>query len=99
MQKVKSLSTVIFVMGLPRSGKTFLGKHLSSALGATHISSDRVRKALQTKGKYQSKDKDDVYHEMKKLLKNGLQNNENVTLPDDSFCHECSLITRISSSS
>jgi predicted kinase len=69
MQKVKSLSTVIFVMGLPRSGKTFLGKHLSSALGATHISSDRVRKALQTKGKYQSKDKDDLYHEMKNCLK------------------------------
>lgn len=78
MQKNKFSSNVIFIMGLPGSGKTFLAEHLSSVLSATHISSDKVRETLHKKGKYQSEDKEDVYREMKNLLSESLQKNENV---------------------
>ncbi len=78
MRNDRPLSKVIFVMGLPGSGKTFLAIHLTKVLGVTHISSDRVRKTLQKNGQYQAKDKEVVYREMKKLLTKGLQQNENV---------------------
>ena len=78
MRNDKFSSKVIFIMGLPGSGKTFLATHLSNILGATHISSDRVRKTLQKNGQYRSKDKKAIYQEMKKLLAKGLEQNENV---------------------
>ncbi len=78
MRNDTSSPKVIFVMGLPGSGKTFLAMHLTKILSATHISSDRVRKTLQKNGQYQSKDKEVVYQEMKRLLAKGLQQNENV---------------------
>lgn len=55
---------IILVAGLPGSGKSYFVERLADKLDAVYINSDRVRIALQTRGKYSFSDKLVVYKEM-----------------------------------
>lgn len=69
---------VIFLMGLPGSGKTYLANLISKDGKIIHISSDRTRKVLKKNRHYQKEDKQLVYDEMQKQLELALQKNRNV---------------------
>lgn len=55
---------LILIAGLPGSGKSFFGKRLADAIGATYLNSDRVRLDLDAKGKYTDHDKLTVYQQI-----------------------------------
>lgn len=52
------------VLGLPGTGKSYFAQKLSDRLGAVHINSDRLRNALQARGKYTIEDKLHIYRIM-----------------------------------
>lgn len=55
---------IIVVLGLPGTGKSYFAQKLSDRLGAVHINSDRLRNALQARGKYTIEDKLHIYRIM-----------------------------------
>lgn len=55
---------VVLVMGLPGSGKSYLARRLAELIGATYISSDRVRRDLFPAARYTAEEKAGVYEEM-----------------------------------
>lgn len=83
MQKTTA-PKVIFIMGLPGSGKTFLAKHLAQAINAVHLSSDAVRNKINKRGHYRPEDKQQVYDTMLKELKKNLEKNQTVVV-DSTF--------------
>ena len=69
---------IILVIGLPGSGKTYFADHLTERLNAVHINSDRVRKKMDKMGNYDFDDKMQVYNEMIRLMKEGMDGGKNV---------------------
>lgn len=72
------------VIGLPGSGKSFFAQKLADMLGATHLSSDLIRKTLFDSPTYSSEEKDQVYQEMVARMVSALSNKEIVVL-DSTF--------------
>lgn len=60
---------IIFVMGLPGSGKSFLASRLAEKINAVHLNSDIVRKDMQKTGKYDPDTKKSVYDELQNRVK------------------------------
>jgi predicted kinase len=61
---MKSSPSVVIVMGLPGSGKTYFARHLARVLSAEHISSDQVRNEQGRRSHYGLSDKLAVYRAM-----------------------------------
>ncbi|QNL51092.1 AAA family ATPase [Olivibacter sp. SDN3] len=71
---------VVAVIGLPGSGKTFLAKHLAWNIDGVHVSSDRVRTALEQRGKYDEQTKLEVYQSMLGLAEAAVKDRKHVVL-------------------
>ena len=55
---------IVFVVGLPGSGKSFFAHHLANSMNAEYISSDRLRKKMFPVRSYSQEEKQKVYDEM-----------------------------------
>lgn len=75
---------LIFIMGLPGSGKTHLAKLIADRFTCQHVSSDQVRRDLGLKGHYAIQDKLKVYEAMKQSTKRLLAEGEKVVV-DSTF--------------
>lgn len=71
---------IVVVMGLPGSGKSFFASRLATAIHADHISSDKLRKKMIERRTYSIKEKDLVYDEMLKEMRNGIKQGKNLVL-------------------
>lgn len=58
---------IVVVLGLPGSGKSYFAVRLASRIGATYLSSDRIRQTMHRAGQYSLQDKMVVYQEMVRL--------------------------------
>jgi predicted kinase len=68
-------SVLVFVMGLPGSGKSYFAKDLAKEIDALYLGSDEIRKEIGLMGSYHLDNKLSVYEEMmnraKELKKSG----------------------------
>jgi len=71
---------VIFVMGLPGSGKSYFAARLAELTAAVCINSDRVRKELLPDTRYTEEEKLMVYDEMLRLAKGSVTDRRPVVL-------------------
>lgn len=71
---------IVVVTGLPGSGKSFFASRLATAIHADYISSDKLRKKIIKRRTYSIKEKDLVYDEMMKEMRNGVKQNKNLVL-------------------
>ena len=55
---------VVFVIGLPGSGKSYFAKELSLKISAVYLSSDILRKNLINSPQYTAEEKQKVYHHL-----------------------------------
>jgi len=69
---------IVLVGGLPGSGKTYFAKRLAAKIDAVSLSSDGVRKALKSTGKYELRDRMLVYKELAKLAELDVIESQNV---------------------
>jgi predicted kinase len=58
---------IIFVIGLPGSGKSYFAARLAQINDAVYLNSDRIRKELLNYTRYTDKEKNMVYEEMLRL--------------------------------
>ncbi|MEB2785263.1 AAA family ATPase [Algoriphagus persicinus] len=72
------MNSIILVMGLPGSGKSYFAARLASEISAVHLQSDIVRKSMHLEGKYTEGDKMLVYEEMCNKAEALLDNGESV---------------------
>jgi predicted kinase len=79
--------SIIAVMGLPGSGKSFFAARLASALRAIHISSDAVRLQQITERTYSQEEKLVVYQTMIQQMQQAVAREEAVVL-DATFYRE-----------
>lgn len=77
---IDQLPSVVVVMGLPGSGKTYLASRLARVLSAAHISSDQVRTEHRWRGKYAPEDKLRVYQWMMEQADGVLREGQSVIL-------------------
>lgn len=63
------MNMVIFVYGLPGSGKSFFASKLAEKLNAAYINTDRIRKELFQERMYSEQEKKAVYDHMLALMK------------------------------
>ena len=59
---------VVFVIGLPGSGKSYFAKELSQKISAVHLSSDVLRRNLINSPRYTEEEKQLVYHHLLEQL-------------------------------
>lgn len=71
-EKIASSAKLIMVMGLPGSGKTYFAKALAQEMAALHFNSDRIRKELDSRPGYSSKEKGHIYQVMYDRVCEGL---------------------------
>ncbi len=69
---------LIIVCGLPGSGKSTLARALAKRMGAIHLSSDIVRKALFPRPAYSEEEKERVYAEMALMCGKALSEGKHV---------------------
>ena len=69
---------IIAVAGLPGSGKSYFASRLAEQMAAVYLSSDRIRKSLQTMGEYAPEAKMKVYEEMLNLAARALDEGKRV---------------------
>src|SRR5688572_4104905 len=69
---------IIIVLGLPGTGKSYFAEKLSDRIAAVHINSDKLRNALQARGKYTIEDKLHVYRVMAKKTDQALHQGKSV---------------------
>jgi len=62
-------SVLVFVMGLPGSGKSYFAKGLAKKIGAVYLGSDEIRKEIGLMGSYHYDNKLSVYQDMFKRAK------------------------------
>ena len=77
---VDQLPSIVIVMGLPGSGKTYLASRLARLLSAELISSDQVRREHQWRGRYTAEDKLRVYQRMMEQADRALRDGQSVIL-------------------
>jgi predicted kinase len=78
---------VVLVFGLPGSGKSYFSERLANTLGAQYISSDKIRRKMNLKGKYTFEDKFSVYQEMAKITGLAIEQGKDVVV-DGTFYHK-----------
>ncbi len=76
----KAANIAVLVMGLPGTGKTTLARDIAVALDGWHLSSDRLRIQLESRGKYSAGDKDRVYAFLIEQMEEFLTRGENLVV-------------------
>lgn len=71
---------IVFVAGLPGSGKSYFAKKLAEILHAEYLSSDKLRKELFTQLTYSDSEKAAVYKNMLEKMEKATAQNKNVVL-------------------
>ncbi len=71
---------IIFIVGLPGTGKTYFAKALAEKLNAIHINSDQVRIEMNLKGQYDVESRMLVYDEMRSRMSEELAAGKNVVI-------------------
>jgi predicted kinase len=71
---------IVVVMGLPGSGKSFFASRLATAIHADYINSDRLRKKMIARRTYSIKEKELVYNELLKQMRQAIKQNKNLVL-------------------
>jgi len=71
---------IVFVFGLPGSGKSYFASRLSKKIDADYINSDRVRKELFDERMYSDKEKKAVYDKMLQITKEAEHKGTNLVL-------------------
>ena len=71
---------IVIVMGLPGSGKSYFASRLSKAIHADYINSDGLRKKMIAHRTYSLKEKELVYNEMLKQVRQASKQNKNLVL-------------------
>lgn len=69
---------ILFVTGLPATGKSYFARHAADELGAVHLNTDIIRKKINKQGQYDEQSKELVYAYLKKEMIRHAQNNEHV---------------------
>jgi len=72
--------TVLVVLGLPGSGKSFFARHLADNLAAGYLNTDMVRKKMNKKRKHDDRSKQMVYDQMEKAMVEEVRKNDVVIL-------------------
>lgn len=62
--RLDSRASIVLVMGLPGSGKSYFAERLAKTLGADYCNSDRLRKLMFTDRTYSTYEKEKVYRGM-----------------------------------
>jgi predicted kinase len=71
---------ILFVIGLPASGKSYFAKHTADEIGAVHLNTDVIRKEINKQGQYDEQSKQLVYAYLKKEMIRHAQNGEHVVV-------------------
>lgn len=78
---------IVLVFGLPGSGKSYFAERLSARIGASLVSSDRIRRDLEMLGRYNQKSKAVIYKRMLALMEDKIKAGRSVVL-DATFSKE-----------
>ncbi len=71
---------IVFVSGLPGTGKTYFAKALSRRLGGEHFNTDGTRKAMDMMGQYDEQDREQVYQELQRRMEKALRHGSDVVV-------------------
>ncbi len=71
---------IIFVFGLPGSGKSYFASHLANMINADYINSDRIRREMFHNRTYSIKERLSVYNKMQVQMKEAVRQHKNVVL-------------------
>lgn len=73
-------ASIIIVMGLPGSGKSYFASRLAKAIHATYLASDVIRKNQSPRSRYDVGSKRQVYQHMAKMAENAIASNQMVVV-------------------
>jgi predicted kinase len=79
---------IIVVLGLPGTGKSYFAEKLADRIRAVHINSDRLRNALDARGKYAIGDKFKIYRAMAENTDQVLGQGKSVIVDGTFYKHE-----------
>jgi predicted kinase len=71
---------IVFVLGLPGSGKSYFASRLAKMINADYINSDRIRKEMFTTRTYSEQEKAAVYNAMLKKMKEAADQRKNIVI-------------------
>jgi len=71
---------IVFVFGLPGSGKSYFATRFAERINAKYVNSDRVRKEIFKKREYTPEEKQAVYKAMLDEMQNAIEENKNIVL-------------------
>jgi len=71
---------IVFVFGLPGTGKSYFASRLAKMIGASYVNSDRVRKELFAQRTYSYNEKKVVYDTMLARTKEAIAAGQNLVL-------------------
>ena len=71
---------IVFVFGLPGTGKSYFASRLAKMIDASYVNSDRVRKELFTQRTYSHHEKKVVYDAMLDKTKEAIAKGQNLVL-------------------
>src|SRR5690348_13940710 len=71
---------IFMIFGLPGSGKSYFASHLAKMMNAEYINSDRLRRKMLDKRIYSIEEKEMVYSEMLKQMREVIKENKDVVL-------------------
>ncbi len=71
---------IVFVFGLPGTGKSFFASRLAKLIDASYVNSDRVRKELFALRTYSNQEKNVVYDSMLSKAKDAIVTGKNLVL-------------------
>jgi predicted kinase len=71
---------IVFVFGLPGSGKSYFASRFAKIINASYVNSDRLRKDMFKNRTYSAQEKAAVYHSMLEKMKEALAQNNNIVL-------------------
>ncbi len=84
MKRNNHTPRVIFVSGLPGTGKTTFAEHLAKKVKAVHLNTDKIRRDYDLLGQYDSKTKKAVYNKLLEQLQHHL-NRKRTVIVDSTF--------------
>ncbi len=71
---------VIFVLGLPGSGKSYFASRLAKLINAEYVNSDMLRKEMFNQRTYSDVEKDSVYKKMLEKMQIAINQNTDIVL-------------------
>jgi predicted kinase len=80
MDGLKTLPILIFVFGLPGSGKSFFASQLATLLKMEYLNSDKIRMKILSKRIYSDDEKRKVYESMMSKMDMFLRSGKSVVL-------------------